>query len=85
MVEAGGVSPSDFGRIEGADITNCPPRFLDLAPSLQGNYVLKVMPFPGGQGGLWPTWNLGVKLTLFRPGGQIMPNTMQKTCSFKYF
>ena len=62
MVEAGGVSPSDFGRIEGADITTCPPRFLDLAPSLQGNYVLKVMPFPGGQGGLWPTWNLGVKL-----------------------
>ena len=34
------------------------------------------MPLAGGQGGLQPTRNLGVHLTLFQPGGQIMPTTL---------
>ena len=34
------------------------------------------MPLVGGQGGLYPSWNLGVQLTLLQPGGQIMSTTL---------
>ena len=34
-----------------------------------GNAYLTVMPLAGGQGGFYPTRNLGVQLTLFQPGG----------------
>ena len=35
-----------------------------------------VMPLAGGQGGLYPTQNFGVQLTLLQPGGQIMPTAL---------
>ena len=35
-----------------------------------------VLPLVGGQGGLQPTRNFGVQLTLLQPGGQIMPTTL---------
>ena len=35
-----------------------------------------VLPLVGGQGGLQPTRNLGVQLTLLQPRGQIMPNAL---------
>ena len=36
---------------------------------------MSVMPLAGGQSGLQPR-NLGVQLTLFQPGGQIVPTTL---------
>ena len=35
-----------------------------------------VLPLVGGQVGFQPTRNLGVQLTLLKPGGQIMPTTL---------
>ena len=50
---------------------------LDLCvPTDLGIHIFAVMPLAGGQGGLKPTQNLGVQLTLLQPGGQIMPATL---------
>ena len=63
----GGVSPFDFGRIEGADITTCPPRFLELAPSMQGNYVLTGSDAACRGGGRLAPYNNSLPLEIFRP------------------
>ena len=37
---------------------------------------IPVMPLEGGQGGLYPTRNLGVQLTLLQLGGKIIPTAL---------
>ena len=52
--------------------------YLKLENSKRSSFCLPiaVMPLAGGQGGLYPTRNLGVQLSLLQPGGQIIPTTL---------